>query len=70
MAIARQQQMIAVVDGEIGRAVEIGAAAATGLLGRLVHGNLPAAIGEPYSGREAGNSGADNVNCLLHQRKA
>ena len=36
MAVARQQQMIAVVDGEIGRGVEIGAAAAAGLLRGLV----------------------------------
>ena len=36
MAVARQQQMIAVVDGEVGRGVEIGAAAAAGLLRRLV----------------------------------
>ena len=34
--VARQQQMIAVVDGEIGRGIEIGAAAAAGLLRRLV----------------------------------
>ncbi|MET3364226.1 hypothetical protein ABIF60_005621 [Bradyrhizobium japonicum] len=70
MAVARQQQMIAVVDGEIGGAVEIGTATAAGLLRRLVHSDLEAGIGDPHGGGEAGNSGTDDMSCLLHQMKA
>ena len=67
MAVARQQQMVAVVDGEIGRGVEIGAAAAAGLLRRLVDMHVVIGVREPNGRREAGNAGADDVNGLLHQ---
>jgi hypothetical protein len=35
-----------------------------------VHGDLEAGIGEPHSGGEAGNSGTNDVSCILHQMKA
>ena len=70
MTVARQQQMIAVVDGEIGRRVEIGTAASARLLRRLVHLHLVARIREPHGGGKARDSGADDVNGLLHQMKA
>ena len=70
MAVAREQQMIAVVDGEVGRGVEIGPAAATGLLRGLVDMHLVIRIGEPHGGRQARNSSADDVNGVLHQMKA
>ena len=68
--IARQQQMIAVVDGEIGRGVEIGAAAAAGLLRRLVDVHLAAGIAQPHGRGKAGNSGADDVDGFWHQIRA
>src|SRR5260370_1058691 len=40
MTIAGQQQMVAVIDGEIGRRIEIGAAAPARLLRRLVQMHL------------------------------
>ena len=70
VAVARQQQMIAVVDGEVGRGVEIGAAAAAGLLRRLVDMHLVIRVGQPDGGGEAGNSGADDVDGFLHQMNA
>ena len=70
VVVAGQQQMIAVVDREIGRAVEIGTAAPAGLLRGLVHANLIAGIGQPHGRRKAGNSGADDMNGLLHQMNA
>lgn len=70
MAVARQQQVIAIVDGEVGRGIEIGPAAAAGLLRSLVHAHLEARVGKPHRGREARNPSADNVNVLLHHRKA
>ncbi len=45
--------------------VEIGAAAAAGLLRRLVDMHLVAGIGQPHGGGEAGDAGADDVNCFF-----
>ena len=70
VAVARQQQMVAVVDGEIGRSVEIGTAAAAGLLRRLVDMHLQAGIAQPHGRGKAGNPGADDVDGLGHQMKA
>ena len=67
MAVAGQQQMVAVVDGEIGGRVEIGPAAATGLLRSLVDMHPVIGVGEPYGRREAGNAGADDMSVFLHQ---
>jgi predicted transcriptional regulator len=68
--VAREQQMIAVVDGEIGRRIEIGAATAARLLRRLVDLNLVTCIRKPHGGGKAGDSGANDVNGFLHQMKA
>ena len=70
MAVAGQQQMVAVVDGEIGRGVEIGAAAAAGLLRRLVDMHLATGVAQPHGGGKAGDSGADDVNGFWHQMRA
>src|SRR6185312_6645288 len=70
MVVTRQQEMVAVVDGEAGRCVEIGTAAASRGLRGLVHQHAIAGIGEPHGGGKAGDSGADDVNSLLHQMKA
>ena len=70
MTVAREQQMIAVIDGEIGRRIEIGPAAPARLLRGLVQMHLVICICQANGGREARNSSADNVNCLLHQMKA
>jgi hypothetical protein len=59
--------MIAVVDGEIRSRVEIGAAAAAGLLRRLVDMHEAAGIGEPHGSREAGNTGTNDMSVFLHQ---
>ena len=67
MAVAGQQQMVAVVDGEIGGRVEIGAATAAGLLRGLVDMHPVIGVGQPNGRREAGNAGADDVSGFLHQ---
>ena len=70
MAVARQQQVIAIVDGEIGCGIEIGAAAPAGLCVASWTCTLQFGIGEPDGGRQARNSGANDVDGLLHQMKA
>ena len=60
--IARQQQMIAVVDHHVERGIVIGAAAAAGLMGRLMHDDAVAALREPHGSGEAGEPGADDVD--------
>ncbi len=70
MTVAREQQMIAVIDGEVGRCVEIGPATAASLLRGLVQMHLEIGIGQPNRRRKAGNSGADDVDGPLHQIKA
>ena len=53
VTIARQQQVIAVVDGQVGRGVEIGTATAASLLGGLVDMHLETGIrpaGPPPTG--------------------
>ena len=67
MTVAGQQQMVAVVDGEVGGGVEIGTAAAAGLLRGLVDMHLVIGIGQPHGRGKAGNAGADDMNVFLHQ---
>ena len=67
MAVAGQQQMVAVVDGEIGGRVEIGPATAAGLLRGLVDMHPVIGVGQPHGRREAGNAGADDMSVFLHQ---
>ena len=70
VAVARQQQVVAVVDGQVGRRIEIGTATATRLLRRLVDMDAPIRVRQPHGCREPGNSGADDMNGVLHQMKA
>ena len=62
--------MVAVVDLHVERWIVIGAAAAAGLTGGLVHGDARAALGETHRGREPGEAGADDVDRPRHQMKA
>ncbi len=59
--------MIAVVDGHADRGVVIGAAAAAGERGRLVHDHVVAARGKLERGRQAGKAGADDVDGAAHR---
>ena len=70
MMIAGEQKVIAVIDGEIGGGIEIGPAAATGLLRGLVDMHLKTGIGEPHGCRQARDSSADDVSGVRHQMKA
>ncbi len=60
--IAGQHEVIAVVDLDPERAVDIGAAAPAGLAGRLVHDDLGAGIADAQRRREPGQPGADDVD--------
>ena len=62
--------MVAVVDGEIGRGVEIGTAAAAGLLRGLVDVHPIIGIRQPHGRRKAGNAGTDDMDGFLHQMNA
>ena len=70
MVVAREQQMIAVIDGQVGRRIEIGPATAAGLLRRLVDMHLEIRICQPNGCRQARNSSADDVNGVWHQINA
>lgn len=67
MAVARQNQMVAIVDLELCLRVEIRPAAAAGLLRRLMDVDLEAGIDETHGGRQAGNAGTNDMSGLLHQ---
>ncbi len=60
--VAGQHQVIAVVDLDPERAVDIGAAAPAGLAGRLVDDDLGAGIAEAQRRREPGEPGADDMD--------
>jgi len=62
--------MVAVIDSQVGRRVEIRPAAAAGLLRSLVDMHLEIRIRQPNGRREARNSSADDVDRLLHQMNA
>ena len=68
-AIARQQEVIAVVDRHADRRVVIRTAAAAGKSGRLVHDDVPAPRREPHRGRQAGETGADDMNRSAHHTR-
>ena len=53
--------MVAVVDGQAELGVEIGAAAAAGLGGRLAQLDLDPGGGQTHGGGEAGQPGADDI---------
>ena len=68
--IAREQQVIAVVDHHVEYRVMIGSTAASGSAGGLVH-NDPCPKGrKPHRGGEPGESRADDVDGARHQMKA
>src|SRR5262245_9210424 len=66
-AIARQQQVIAIVDRHADAVVVVGAAAATGETGGLVHDDHLTARRELDSGSKAGKPGAYDVDDPWHQ---
>ena len=68
--IAREQQVIAVVDHHAELRIVIGAAAPARLPGRLMHDDALAPLGEANRGGEAGKSGTDDVDGARHQTNA
>src|SRR5438270_325911 len=60
--IARQHEVIAIVDHEPDSGIEVRAAAPAGLARLLVHDDVMAPLGEAHRRRQAGNTGADHVN--------
>ena len=68
--IARQHQMVAVVDGHAEDGVVIGAAASAGERRRFVHDDGFAAQRELDRGGKAGETGADDVDGPRHQMNA
>jgi hypothetical protein len=65
-AIAREDEVIAVVDRHTERSIVIGTAAAAGENGRLVQHDASAAGGKPHRRGKAGKSGADDMNRRGH----
>ena len=62
--------MIAVVDHQADRGIEIRAATAARLPSLLVHDDVTPALGEAHCRGKPGNSGADDVNRpWLHQKR-
>ena len=70
VAVARQQKVVAIVDGQVGRRIEIRTAAAACLLRGLVDMHAPIRVRQSHGCRKAGNSGANDMNAVLHQMKA
>src|SRR5258708_37664924 len=70
VTVAREQQMIAVIDGQVGRRIEIGPAAAAGLLRGFVDMHLEIRIRQPTGYREARTSTAIDMDRFLHQMNA
>ena len=60
--IARQQQMIAVVDGDAKRRVEIGSATSAGERRSLMHDDLAPRFDKAHRGAQARDSGADDMD--------
>ena len=65
--IARQQEVIAVVDRHAERGIVIGAAAAAGERRGLVHDDAVAARGQLQRGGQSGKAGADDVDGSVHR---
>ena len=61
--------MVAIVDGHPDRRVVIGAAAAAGESGRLVHDDAIVGRGEPQRRGQSGKAGADDVNGAGHHNE-
>ncbi len=60
--VARDQQVVAVVDAATQRRVEIGAATSARLRRRFVDGDADPCLAQPQRGGEAGQSGADDMD--------
>ncbi len=68
--IAGQDEVIAVVDHQTDRGIEVGTAAAASLPRLLVEDDMAAALGETHRSRKSGDASADDVNrTRLHQNK-
>ena len=67
--IARQQKMIAVVDGHAERGIVIRTAAAADERRGLVHDHTLAARGKLQRGGQSGKAGSDNVDGPRHHTR-
>ena len=61
-AVARQDDVVAVVDLHVEHGVDVGAAAAAGLRARLVQHHALARLRQPRGGGKSGETGADDVD--------
>ena len=68
--VARQHEVIAVVDDEVGRSIVERAAAPAGLRRRLVQVDAEAGIRQPDRRGKAGHAGADDMDVGFHQMNA
>ncbi len=68
--IARQQQVVAVVDLHVERRIVIGPAASAGLAGSLVDDDRLPGFAQPNGRRQPGETGADDMDCARHQTTA
>ncbi len=68
--VARQHQVIAVVDDKVSVRVVIRARTSASLLHRLVHDDALAAPAQADRGGKAGEPGADDMNRARHQKIA
>ena len=59
--VAREEEMVAVVDPAAELLIRIGAAAAAGRVGRLVEDDVATRLRQAHRGREPGEAGADHV---------
>ena len=66
--IGRQEEMIAVVDGEPKRRLEIGAAATAGLGRELMQDDLPASTHEAHRRCEPGKTRAHDVHRFVRHQ--
>ena len=69
LAIAREEQMVAVVDGHAEGGIDVGAAAPAGMLGRFMEHEIGARRVEPYRGGKPGEAGADDMNAAARHQK-
>src|SRR5262249_18491524 len=61
--VAREHQVIAVVDGQAERSVVIGATPPPRLVRGFMDDDAPAGGRKPHGGGEAGEPGADHMDC-------
>jgi S-adenosylmethionine synthetase len=68
--VARQQQVVAVVDRHADGEVVIGAAAPAGLAGRLINVDAYAALDQLHGSGKAGKPSADDMDRARHHTMA